>query len=63
MGYVDSKPHIYYYILYVLEHPEYIKALNVLLDDDLFSESTDVKRNGKNRQPKVPGSNKTKPKS
>ena len=40
-GFVDNKPQTYYYRLYILANPECHKAFNVLLDDSIFSESTD----------------------
>jgi hypothetical protein len=61
MYFVEKKPQIYYYRLYVLEHPECHKAFNVLLDDTLFSESTDIKcSKRKTKVTKLPGSNEKK---
>jgi hypothetical protein len=39
MAFVERKPDIYYYRMYVVANPECHKAFNVLLDDALFSES------------------------
>jgi hypothetical protein len=59
--FVDKKPHIHCHRLHVLEHPECDKAFNVLLDDALFSESTDNKpQKKKAKLTKAPGSNEKK---
>jgi hypothetical protein len=61
MFFVDKKPQICCCRLHVLEHPECHKTFNVLLDDSLFSESTDVKRrNEKAKLTKAPRSNEKK---
>jgi hypothetical protein len=61
MCYVDGKPQTYYYRLYAMENPECHKAFNVLLDDTLFSESTDITgSNKKIKLTKAPGSNEKK---
>jgi hypothetical protein len=54
MQFVDKKPQIYYYRLYMDAKPGCHKAFNVILDDSLFSESVDGgTRNEKDRKNKV----------
>jgi hypothetical protein len=61
MCYVDGKPQTYCCRLHAMENPECHKAFNVLLDDTLFSESTDIKgSNKKIKLTKAPGSNDKK---
>jgi hypothetical protein len=47
-GFVDNKPQTYYYRLYILANPECHKAFSLLLDDSIFSESTDSNGGGAN---------------